>query len=245
MYFVNIFSSNPTMFRRNQLISLCRKLNTKAKHFATNFLCAEIHTMLFKNFSFKISGINPTAFIQIIWMFQVKQNFVLAPKIYPCRGIVMSPFPTSPFIFILMLIFFSCDTFLETTSKFQVWLPNFFLPISSDIIFLLHSSSFSSIWLNVCIAWLYLKLKKPKLKHSSSSQLLFIDFPNIFSKCVMFIRDRRNTDLAETLVTAAPVTINSTLDNAEFLDPFLQYIFKNFIKLYIYFHHFLVVVFFL
>ena len=81
---------------------------------------------------------------------------------------------------------------------------------------------------------------KPKLKRSSSLQLLFIDFPKMFSKCVMFIRERRNTDVAETLVPAAPVTINSSLDSAEFLDPLLQYIFKNFIKLYIYFNHFLV-----
>ena len=38
-------------------------------------------------------------------------------------------------------------------------------------------------------------VKKPKLKHGSSSQLLFKDFPKLFSECVMFIRDRRNTNL--------------------------------------------------
>ena len=33
-----------------------------------------------------------------------------------------------------------------------------------------------------------------KLKHSSSSQLLFKDFTKLFSECAMFIRDRRNTN---------------------------------------------------
>ena len=43
----------------------------------------------------------------------------------------------------------------------------------------------------------------------------------------MFIRDRRNTSLTKNIVTAAPVTMNSTLDNAEVLDPLLKFIFKN------------------
>ena len=99
--------------------------------------------------------------------------------------------------------------------------------ISSDIICLLHSSSFSCIWLDVCRAWLYLKIKKPELKHSSSSQLLFKDFQKSFSKYAMFIRNRRNTNLTKNIVMAAPVTMNSTLDNAGVLDPLMKFIFKN------------------
>ena len=70
-------------------------------------------------------------------------------------------------------------------------------------------------------------VKNPKLKHSSSSQLLFKDFPKIFSECAMFIRDRRNTNLTKNIVMAAPVTMDSTLDNAGVLDPLLGFIFKN------------------
>ena len=70
-------------------------------------------------------------------------------------------------------------------------------------------------------------VKKPKLKHSSSSQLLSKDFPKLFSECAMFIRDRRNTNLTKNIVMAAPVTMNSTLDNAGVLDPLLKFIFKN------------------
>ena len=70
-------------------------------------------------------------------------------------------------------------------------------------------------------------VKNPKLKHSSSSQLLFKDFPKIFSECAMFIRDRRNTNLTKNIVMAAPATMNSTLDNAGVLDPLLKFIFKN------------------
>ena len=67
-------------------------------------------------------------------------------------------------------------------------------------------------------------IKKPKLKHSSSSQLLFKDFPKLFSECAMSIRDRRNT---KNIMMAAPVTMNSTLDNARALNPLLKFIFKN------------------
>ena len=67
-------------------------------------------------------------------------------------------------------------------------------------------------------------VKKPKLKLSSSSQLLFKDFSKLFSECAMFIRD---TNLTKNIVTAVPVTMNSTLDNAGFLDPLLKFIFKN------------------
>ena len=70
-------------------------------------------------------------------------------------------------------------------------------------------------------------VKKPKLKNSSSSQLLSKDFPKLFSECAMFIRDRRNTNLTKNIVMAAPVTMNSTLDNAGVLDPLLKFIFKN------------------
>ena len=70
-------------------------------------------------------------------------------------------------------------------------------------------------------------VKKPKLKHSSSSQLLSKDFPKLFSECAMFIRDRRNTNLTKNIMMAAPVTMNSTLDNARALDPLLKFIFKN------------------
>ena len=70
-------------------------------------------------------------------------------------------------------------------------------------------------------------VKKPKLKHSSSSQLLSKDFPKLFSECAMFIRDRRNTNLTKNIVMAAPVTMNSTLDNAGVLDPLLKFIFEN------------------
>ena len=69
-------------------------------------------------------------------------------------------------------------------------------------------------------------VKKPKLKHSSS-QLLSKDFPKLFSECAMFIRDRRNTNLTKNIMMAAPVTMNSTLDNAGVLDPLLKFIFKN------------------
>ena len=47
-------------------------------------------------------------------------------------------------------------------------------------------------------------VKKPKLKCGSSSQLLFKDFPKRFSECVMFIRDRRNTNLTKNTMMAAP-----------------------------------------
>ena len=70
-------------------------------------------------------------------------------------------------------------------------------------------------------------VKNPKLKHSSSSQLLFKDFSKLFSECAMFIRDRRNTNLNKNIVMAATVTMNSTLDNAGVLDPLLKFIFKN------------------
>ena len=70
-------------------------------------------------------------------------------------------------------------------------------------------------------------VKKSKLKHSSSSQLLFKDFPKLFSEYTMFIRDRRNTNLTKNIMMAAPVTMNSTLDNAGVLDPLLKFIFKN------------------
>ena len=40
-------------------------------------------------------------------------------------------------------------------------------------------------------------------------------------------RQRRNINLIENIVTAAPVTINSTLDNAGVLDPLSEFIFKN------------------
>ena len=43
----------------------------------------------------------------------------------------------------------------------------------------------------------------------------------------MLIRDRRNTNLTKNIVMAAPVTMNSTLDNAGVLDPLLKFIFKN------------------
>ena len=56
---------------------------------------------------------------------------------------------------------------------------------------------------------------------------IFKDFPKIFSECAMFIRDRRSTNLTKNIVTAAPVSMNSTLDNAEVLDPLLKFIFKN------------------
>ena len=56
---------------------------------------------------------------------------------------------------------------------------------------------------------------------------IFKDFPKIFSECAMFIRDRRNTSLTKNIVTAAPVTMNSTLDNAEVLDPLLKFMFKS------------------
>ena len=56
---------------------------------------------------------------------------------------------------------------------------------------------------------------------------IFKNFPKIFSECAMFIRGRRSTNLTEIIVTAAPVTMNSTLDNTELLDPLLKLIFKN------------------
>ena len=51
---------------------------------------------------------------------------------------------------------------------------------------------------------------------------IFKDFPKIFSECAMFIRDRRSTNLTKNIVTAAPVSMKSTLDNAEVLDPLLR-----------------------
>ena len=67
-------------------------------------------------------------------------------------------------------------------------------------------------------------VKKPKLKHSSSSQLRFKDFAKLFSECAMFIRD---TNLTKNIVMTVPVTMNSALDNAGFLDPLLKFIIKN------------------
>ena len=95
-------------------------------------------------------------------------------------------------------------------------------------------------------------VKKPKLKHISSSQLHFKDFPKLFSECAMFIRDRRNTNLTKNIVMAAPVTMNSTLDNAGVLDPLLKFknwdvtqfiillIIKKLPQMTIHFHNFLV-----
>ena len=40
-------------------------------------------------------------------------------------------------------------------------------------------------------------------------------------------RQRRNTHLTKNIVMAAPVTMNSTLDNAGVLDPLLKFIFKK------------------
>ena len=56
---------------------------------------------------------------------------------------------------------------------------------------------------------------------------IFKDFPKIFSECAIFIRDRRNTKLAKNIVAVAPVSMNSTLDNAEVLDPLLKFMFKK------------------
>ena len=69
-------------------------------------------------------------------------------------------------------------------------------------------------------------VKKPKLKHSSFSQLLSKNLPKLFSECAMFIRDRRKTNLTKNMM-AVPVTIKSILDNAGVLDPLLKFIFKN------------------
>ena len=154
---------------------------------------------------------------------------MLDPEIYHCCGIIMSPCPTSLFIFLLMLIFLFLWCFPRDFSRWILLTltVNSFLRISSDIICLFHSSSSSCIWLDVCRAWLYLKVKKPKLKDSSFSQLLYKDFPKRFSECTMFIRDRRNTNLTKNIVMAAPVSMNSTLDNARILDPLLRFVFKN------------------
>ena len=43
----------------------------------------------------------------------------------------------------------------------------------------------------------------------------------------MFIRDRKNTSLTKNIVMAAPLTMNSTLDNAGVLGPLLKFTFKN------------------
>ena len=127
------------------------------------------------------------------------------------------------------LFFFFCDSSQVTFSSEYcwLWLSNSSLRISLDIICLLYSSSSFCIWLDVCRTWLYLNVDNPKLKRSFSSQLLFKDFPKIFSKCAMFIRYRRNTNLTKNIVMAVPVTINSTLDNARFLDLLLKFTFKN------------------
>ena len=70
-------------------------------------------------------------------------------------------------------------------------------------------------------------VKKPKLKHSSFSQLLSKNLPKLFSECAMFIRDRSNTNLTKNIMMAAPVTMKSILDKAGVLDPLLKFIFKN------------------
>ena len=44
----------------------------------------------------------------------------------------------------------------------------------------------------------------------------------------MFIRDRRNTNWTKNIVIAAPVTMNSNLDNAGVLDPLFKFIVKNY-----------------
>ena len=43
----------------------------------------------------------------------------------------------------------------------------------------------------------------------------------------MFIRDEKNTNLTKNIVMAAPLTMNSTLDNAEVQGPLLKFAFKN------------------
>ena len=60
-----------------------------------------------------------------------------------------------------------------------------------------------------------------------SFTVTFQRFSKIFSECAMFIRDRRNTSLTKNIIMAAPITMNSTLDNAGILDPLLKFIFKN------------------
>ena len=76
----------------------------------------------------------------------------------------------------------------------------------------------------------YLLEEKSKLKHSSSSQLHFKNFPKGLSECAMLRRlewDRRNTNLNKNIVIAATVTMNSALDNAGVLDPLLKFMFTN------------------
>ena len=43
----------------------------------------------------------------------------------------------------------------------------------------------------------------------------------------MFIRGKRNTNLTKNIVMAAPVTLNSTLDNTGIPHPLLKFIYKN------------------
>ena len=43
----------------------------------------------------------------------------------------------------------------------------------------------------------------------------------------MFIRDEKNTNLTKNIVMAAPLTMNSTLDNAEVQGQLLKFTFKN------------------
>ena len=146
-------------------------------------------------------------------MFHVKQNFVLAPEIYHCCGIVMSPCPSSLFIFLLMFVFLFLWHFprhffrwilMTLTVKFlPMNLFGYHLP-PPLILFLLyltrcpHGLSVSKNW-----------------KAQTKTQFFFKGhFSKIFQNF-----STRNTNLTRNIVMVAPVTMNSTLDNAEVLDP--------------------------
>ena len=74
------------------------------------------------------------------------------------------------------------------------------------------------------------KLKKGKkrsvwMKPLLKDRLRTGAYQNIFQATLE--RQRRNTNLNKNIVMAAPVTMNSTLDDAGVLDPLLKFIFKK------------------
>ena len=66
-----------------------------------------------------------------------------------------------------------------------------------------------SVWMKPCL--------KNRLRSSA--------YENIFQE--LRLKKKRNTDLTRNIVMAAPIIMNSTLDNARVLDPLLKFIFKN------------------
>ena len=147
---MNVFSSSPTSFKRNQLISLCQKVNTKAKLLISSALksipcslrasAVRFKALLRQSLSkwFGCFTLNRTS----CWL----QKFIIV-VVSSCPHVLLR------FLFFFWFsFFFFSGTSLETSfgEYCWLWLSNSSLRISSDIFCLLHSSSSSCIWALYC-----------------------------------------------------------------------------------------------